>query len=85
MVYVWTFSAFLHSFSQGEQLQSACIHGLMHLPEVVANLGPLWCHSCFAFEAANGEVLKWFHGSQAVEKQVCLLLDWVFEFVYLHN
>lgn len=46
------------------------IHNLLHLPETVRKLGPLWAHSCFAFEAANGELLKLFHGSQAVEKQV---------------
>lgn len=46
------------------------VHSLLHLPEAVRNLGPLWAHSCFAFEAANGELLKLFHGSQKVEKQV---------------
>ena len=47
-------------------------HCLLHLPAAVMNLGPLWAHSCFPFEAANGELLQFFHGSQAVEKQVCL-------------
>lgn len=46
------------------------VHSLLHLPETVKNLGPLWAHSCFAFEAANGELHNLFHGSQAVEKQV---------------
>ena len=46
------------------------IHGLLHLPDVVTKLGPLWAHSCFPFESANGEILKMFHGSQGVEKQV---------------
>ena len=50
---------------------SSNVHGLLHLPEVVTKLGPLWAHSCFPFEAANGKLLKMFHGSQAVEKQVC--------------
>lgn len=47
------------------------VHGLVHLPEVVQNLGPLWAHSCFPFESANGDILKLFHGSSGVEKQVC--------------
>ena len=47
------------------------IHGLLHLPEVVRNLGPLWAHSCFPFESANGDILKFFHGSSGIEKQVC--------------
>ena len=50
---------------------SANVHGLLHLPQCVRNLGPLWCHSCFQFENANGELLKAFHGSQGLEKQVC--------------
>ena len=49
---------------------SANVHGLLHLPDVVKNLGPLWSHSCFPFESANGQILKLFHGSQGVEKQV---------------
>lgn len=49
---------------------SANVHGLLHLPEVVRDLGPLWSHSCFQFEHANGEILKVFHGSQDVDKQV---------------
>ena len=51
------------------------VHNLIHLPKVVENLGPLWAHSCFPFESANGELLKLFHGSQAVEKQVVRYTD----------
>lgn len=49
---------------------TASVHRLMHLPTVVTNLGPLWCNSCFSFESANGDLLKLFHGTQAVDKQV---------------
>ncbi len=49
---------------------TANVHGLLHLPEVARNLGPLWAHSCFPLEDANGELLTLFHGSHAVEKQV---------------
>ena len=49
---------------------TANIHGFLHLPEVVRNLSPLWAHSCFPYEDANGELLTLFHGSHAVEKQV---------------
>ena len=48
------------------------VHGLLHLPECVRNLGPLWAHSCFPFEEANRDLLKLFHGSQGIEKQVTL-------------
>lgn len=46
------------------------VHGLMHLPTTARNLGPLWCNSCFPFESANGELLKLFHGTQVIDKQV---------------
>ena len=36
---------------------SVSVHGLLHLPQCVQNLGPLWCH-CFQFGNANGELLK---------------------------
>lgn len=50
---------------------TANVHNLLHLPRVVEKLGPLWAHSCFPFENANGTLLKLFHGTQSVEKQVC--------------
>jgi len=50
-----------------------CVHGLLHLPKVVENLGPLCAHSCFPFEAANGEMKTLFQGTNAVEKQVHVL------------
>ena len=61
----------------GERHMSSNVHGLLHLPEVVTKLGLLWAHSCFPFEAANGGLLKMFHGSQGVEKQV--------RFTHVHN
>lgn len=46
---------------------SANLHGLLHLSDVVEDLGPLWAHSCFPYES---ELLNLFHSSQSVEKQV---------------
>ena len=46
------------------------IHSLLHLPDDVRNLGPLWTHSCFPFESYNGNLLKLFHGTQNVELQI---------------
>jgi len=59
-----------YNWFAGEQHMTMNVHNLLHLPQVVRNLGPLWSHSCFPFESANGHMLKLFHGSQAVEKQV---------------
>lgn len=60
-------------FTAGEHYMTVCLHSLMHLPDCVRNLGPLWCHSCFTFESANGDLLKVFHGSMRIEKQVNFL------------
>ncbi|KAK3107227.1 hypothetical protein FSP39_009848 [Pinctada imbricata] len=46
-----------------ERYRTINIHSLLHLPETVKELGPLWSTSCFAFEGANGELLKLFHGN----------------------
>ena len=57
-------------FAVGDRYMTATVHSLLHLPQSVLYLGPLWSHSCFPFEAANGDLLKLFHGSQGIEKQV---------------
>lgn len=46
------------------------IHSLLHLPTTVKELGPLWSTSCFAFESANGDLLKLFHGTQCIDLQI---------------
>ena len=59
-------------FLLGQEHMTANVHCLLHLPRCVETLGPLWANSCFPFEAANAQLLKLFHGSQGVEKQVGL-------------
>lgn len=54
----------------GERFMTLNAHSLLHLPQTVKELGPLWCNSCFAFEGANGELLKLFHGTQAIDLQI---------------
>ncbi len=63
-----------HQINIGENNMSMNVHSLLHLPNVVEDIGPLWAHSCFQFESANGQLLQLFHGSQGVEKQVQTLL-----------
>ena len=46
------------------------VHMLLHLPDCVRNLGPLWGTSCFWFEGYNGELTKLFHGTQNVDFQI---------------
>lgn len=54
----------------GERFMTLNAHSLLHLPQTVKELGPLWCNSCFAFEGANGELLKLFHGTQCIDLQI---------------
>ncbi|XP_067649897.1 uncharacterized protein [Haliotis asinina] len=54
----------------GESVMTLNVHQLLHLPDNVLNLGPLWCFSCFPFEDANGFLLKLFNGTQHIDKQI---------------
>lgn len=54
----------------GERHMSANLHLLLHLPDTVRDLGPLWVSSCFHFEGINGELLQFFNGTQRPELQI---------------
>ena len=55
----------------GKRGMTINVHSLLHLPQVVKDLGPLWAYSCFFFEGMNGILLKHIHGTQYVGLQ-CL-------------
>lgn len=46
------------------------LHQVLHLPDQVLDLGPLWSVSCFPFEDANGFLLQLFNGTQHIDKQI---------------
>lgn len=46
------------------------VHSLLHLPELVRDLGPLYCYSLFGFEGLNGNLLKLVHGTQQAQMQI---------------
>ena len=52
-------------------------HRLLHLVESVRQLGPLWTHSCFNFEDANGFILKLIHGTQPIQSQIVSAMSMV--------
>ena len=54
----------------GSEHVSFNMHQLLHLPDTVANFGPLWCSSNFTFEDCNGQLLKFFSGTRYVPQQV---------------
>jgi len=47
------------------------VHQLLHLPDVVSDLGPLWVYSCFFLEDLNGKLSKLIHGTHYGGLQVC--------------
>lgn len=57
--------------------QTINIHNLLHLPQSVRELGPLWTHSCFHFEDKNGYILKMIHGTQNVASQIVTAVSFV--------
>ncbi|XP_049269081.1 uncharacterized protein LOC119384784 [Rhipicephalus sanguineus] len=46
------------------------VHQLLHLPNSVLELGPLWSHSTFIFESGNGFLLRLISDANGVPKQV---------------
>ena len=54
----------------GERYMSINLHLLLHLPDTVRELGPLWVYSCFHFEGQNGILKNLIHGTQKVDIQL---------------
>lgn len=50
-------------------------HQLLHLGKSVKNWGPLWAHSTFPFEAANGSLTKAIHCARGVILQIIKFLN----------
>ena len=58
----------------GNKVATMNVHMLCHLSESVRCWGPLWSYSCFAFEAMNGYIKKFFHGTREMSTQVSVNL-----------
>ena len=43
---------------------------MLHLPNAVEQLGPLWANTCYEFESANRIIKKLIHGTKKVDIQV---------------
>lgn len=54
----------------GERHMAMNVHNLLHINASVCNHGPLWAHSAFEFEDANGELTALFHGTQNIDMQI---------------
>lgn len=57
----------------GFQFSSINVHLLLHLPNCVRNLGPLWSYSCYEYEDLNGQFLKSIHGTWHLETQMATI------------
>lgn len=68
----------------GERYMTAVVHQLVHLTDTVRHLGPLWVYSCFAFEDANGMLLKMVKGTQKPEIQIVSNLQIMLKLPQLH-
>lgn len=56
--FVWYFEDFY-----GCEYISLNVHNLLHLVKIVRRHGPLWCYSCFHFEAFNATILASIQGT----------------------
>lgn len=54
----------------GEEHMTSNVHTLLHLAKSVKLWGPLWAHSAFVFESANGEILKLVQGTRGAATQI---------------
>ena len=54
------------------------MHYLLHLPDSVKDLGPLFMNTCFEFENANRVVKQLLHGTRKVDMQVYNISNVIF-------
>ena len=66
---------FMFPFLYEPRYQTINVHNLLHLPQGVRELGPLWTHSCFHFEDKNGYILKMIHSTQNVSSQIIIAVS----------
>ena len=67
----------------GDRHYSPNVHMILHLPDAVRNLGPLWAHSTFPFENMNGWLNDLYHGTRDPQKQVAVCVARVCVCVYV--
>ncbi|CAD6227255.1 GSCOCG00011959001-RA-CDS, partial [Cotesia congregata] len=67
---------FLHKFVKdfealyGLRHCSINSHQIIHLPDCVRRLGPLWSSHCYEYENMNGLFLKLIKGTSHIDTQV---------------
>ena len=61
----------LTQFYYSEDAMTFNIHQLLHLPQSVADWGPLWSHCGYPFESGNGQIVRKVHAAKGVLNQIC--------------
>ena len=61
------------------------VHLLLHLPDTVRELGPVWVYSYFHFEGLNGILKNLAHGTQQVDKQLITSYSYIKQFPAVAN
>ena len=69
----------------GDNVMGINVHNLVHLADVVRDLGPLYIYSCFPYESLNGDIKSLFHGTQAIEKQMAHAISKIVKLPVLAN
>ena len=54
----------------GLRFCSINIHQILHYPDIVERLGPLWVYTCFEYEDLNGQLLRLVHGTNHIDTQI---------------
>jgi len=54
----------------GDEQVSYNVHIMLHLPDAVADWGPLWSQSAFVYEDAIAKLKRLYHGTQLIPKQI---------------
>lgn len=54
------------------------VHQLLHLARSVIQWGPLWCHSGYIFESANGKIKRQIHALVGIPQQILRIFNWNF-------
>ena len=68
-----------------ERYMTSNIHLLLHLPDTVKLLGPLWVYSCFQFEGQNGLLKSLVNGTRHVDKQIISTYSYIRNFPLVAN
>ncbi|KAH8035388.1 hypothetical protein HPB51_005112 [Rhipicephalus microplus] len=70
-------------FLYGEKNMTFNVHQLLHMAQSVLNQGPLWAHSCFAFESNIGQIKQLVTSAKGAPLQIVERLMMASNFRYL--